>query len=78
MKKLFSIMIAIALIASTLFAFPFSSNAATLNEKEDNDSISNAQLVDFGNTINARLESLDYDCYKFISNEDGKININFN
>lgn len=79
MKKILSVLLAAVLTVSALAAFPFTSGAATLNEKESNDSISDAMLVDFGNTINARLNgSLDIDYYKFISNEDGKININFN
>ena len=79
MKKLTSFILSLVLAVSTLASFSVPANAATLNEKEDNDSFSNAQLVDFGNTVNARLNSsTDFDVFKFISNDDGKISINFN
>ena len=77
MKKLSAVLFAVLLIVSTLAAFPFSAGAATLNEKEDNDSISNAQLITLGDTLNGTFGSSDNDCYKFISNEDGKMNITF-
>ncbi|MBR7072873.1 MAG: hypothetical protein IKI33_04560, partial [Eubacterium sp.] len=79
MKKLLSLLLAAVFAAASLSAYSFSAGAATLSEKEDNDSISNAQLITLGDTLNGRTaESFDFDYYKFISNDDGKININFN
>lgn len=79
MKKLLSLLLSIVLTASLITVSPVLTDAATLNEKEDNDSINDAMYVTLGDTINGRTsESFDYDYYKFISNEDGKLNINFN
>lgn len=79
MKKLLSLLLAAVFAAASLSAYSFSAGAATLSEKEDNDTISNAQLITLGDTLNGRTaESFDFDYYKFISNDDGKININFN
>lgn len=79
MKKSLSLILAMLFVASTFLAFPVSAGAATLSEKESNDSISDAQLITLGDTLNGKTdESFDFDYYKFISNEDGKININFN
>lgn len=77
MKKSLSFILAMLLVVSAFFALPFSSNAATLTEKESNDTLSDANLITLGDTLNGSFGSLDNDCYKFISNEAGKINITF-
>ena len=79
MKKLLSLFLSVILAAYVISALPASASAATLSEKESNDSFSDAQLITLGDTINGRTsESFDFDYYKFISNDDGKISINFN
>ena len=79
MKKLLAVFLTIVMLISVVSAFPFSASAATQNEAEDNDSFSKANLISLGNSMNGETqESWDFDYYKFISNEDGKINITFN
>ena len=80
MKKVLSLILAIVLIAGIFTAMPVISSAAghTQTEKEDNDSFRDAQLITPGNTMNGELsQNWDVDCYKLISNEDGKINLTF-
>ena len=79
MKKLLSIVLVLIIAASVLVCTPIVSTAAghTQTEIEDNDSFSDAQLITLGNTLTGEMpDALDSDFYKFISNEDGKININ--
>ncbi len=78
MKKVISLILAIVLIAGIFTAVPVISSAAghTQTEKESNDDFSEAQLITLGNTLTGDMPAADDpDYYKFISNEDGKINI---
>ncbi|MCR5652710.1 MAG: fibronectin type III domain-containing protein [Ruminococcus sp.] len=78
MKKAISILLAVIIAASIFTAMPVISSAAghTQTEKESNDNFSDAQLITLGNTLTGDMpDASDPDFYKFISNEDGKINI---
>ena len=78
MKRLLLIVLSLVLIASTLFSLPITSGAAALKEAEDNDTPDNANLITLGSSMTGKMSaSWDFDYYKFISNEDGKINITF-
>jgi hypothetical protein len=82
MKKLILLTLAVVLTTAAFFAYSETTKAATLNEGEGygstNDSINDAMLIVPGNTMNGlTADSVDWDYYKFISNEDGKINITF-
>ena len=77
MKKLLSLLLSVVLLISVITALPAFASAATLSENESNDSIRDANLITLGDTMNGTFSPLDNDCYKFISNEDGKINITF-
>ena len=77
MKKLLSLMLSVIFAASVMTALPAFTTAATLIERESNDTFSEANLITLGDTMNGHFSSLDNDCYKFISNEAGKINITF-
>ena len=78
MKRILLITLSLILVFFALFSLPFSSSAATLKESESNDSLSEANLIDLGCSMKGEMSaSWDWDYYKFISNEDGKINITF-
>ena len=79
MRKILSIMLISGLMLIAFILCPAKVHAATLNEHEDNDTLSKANLITPGDTMNGNTNA-DYDCdfYKMISNEDGKINLNFN
>ncbi|MCR5703221.1 MAG: hypothetical protein K6G85_01260 [Eubacterium sp.] len=78
MRKIAAYLLSIILATSMAVEWPGMLKAATLSEKENNDSFGDAELITLGNTVNGRTDqSFDFDYYKFISNEDGKININF-
>ena len=79
MNKVLSLLMSFVLVASVVTAIPLSASAASLKETESNDTFSDAMYVTMGDTITAETSaSWDFDYYKFISNDAGKININFN
>ena len=79
MKKFLSLFLSVILLTFVVMTIHVVVCAATLNEKESNDSFDDAMLVTLGDVVTGRTnDSCDFDYYKFISNEDGKININFN
>ncbi len=78
MKKALSVLLAVLIAAGIFTAVPAVSSAADYaqTEIESNDSFSDAQLITLGNSLTGEMPAADdLDIYKFISTEDGKINI---
>ena len=75
MKKTFLslfVLLCLALLPSKVLAFE-------KTEIEDNNTVANANLITLGDTMKGEISSSwDFDTYKVISNEAGKINLNFN
>ncbi|MCR5736998.1 MAG: fibronectin type III domain-containing protein [Eubacterium sp.] len=78
MKKLIVCLLSTILVVSMAAEWPFTLRGATVNENDNNDTFNDAMLVTLGSTVNGRTGAgYDWDYYKFISGENGKISINF-
>jgi uncharacterized protein YjdB len=73
-KRLLSVLLVCCL---AMMVFPISASAASVTEKESNDSISTAQSISLGNNISGSIsERGDDDFYKFSITNSGKVSMN--
>ena len=73
-KQILSLCLVVVLLLSSL---PLSASAASVTERENNNSIDNAQLLAFGDTVSGAIDvSNDRDYYKVVLPSVGKLTIN--
>ena len=74
MKKFTKVLAFLLVLTLMLSLFPLSVSAATVTDRESNDSIAEAQSITLGDTITGSIpEKYDTDYYSFTLTEAGKV-----
>ena len=78
MKKFLSVLITVFLMSCVIFALSLTVSAKTVNETEDNNSTSTADVISLGDTAKGVISTnSDVDYYKFTVSKNGYLEINF-